>query len=169
MKRVTMVKVSGFNNIDQQHDIGKGNTFSFREFMIEQPSRTTKVPIDVDNGGFKVRGTKIIVLPEYKKQVQELYKEFCELTRKGVSDAFGTKATTDDVNVRKSKSTQNSNQLRAMFEGEDFPDFEEMKTSSYATGSNRSGRHESERTARKSSKPAKQTGKKRGLAEREAR
>jgi hypothetical protein len=169
MKRVTMVKVSGFNNIDQQHDIGKGNTFSFREFMIEQPSRTTKVPIDVDNGGFKVRGTKIMVLPEYKKQAQELYEEFCELTRKGVSDAFGTKATMDDVNVRKSKSTRNSDQLRAMFEGEDFPDLEETKTSSYATGSNRSGRRESERTARKSSKPAKQTDKKRGLAEQEAR
>jgi hypothetical protein len=37
MKWVATVKVSGFNNIDQQHDIGKGNTWSFRKFMIEQP------------------------------------------------------------------------------------------------------------------------------------
>jgi hypothetical protein len=130
MKRVATVKVSGFNNIDQQHDIGKGNTWSFCEFMIEQPYRTTKVPIDVDNGGFKVKGTKIMVLPEYKKQAQELYEEFCTLTQKGVSDVFDTEVTMGDVNVKNSKSTRNSDQLRAMFEGDDFPDLEETKTSS---------------------------------------
>jgi hypothetical protein len=168
MKRVARVKVSGFNNIDQQHDIGKGNTWSFPEFMIEQPYRTTKVPIDVDNCGFKVKGTKIMVLPEYKKQAQELYEEICTLTRKGVSDVSDTEAMTGDVNVKNSKSTRNSDQLQAMFEGDDFPDLEETKTSSYATGSKQSGRRDSERTARKSSKAAKQMGRKRGLAERAA-
>jgi hypothetical protein len=95
----------------------------------------TKVPIDVDNGGFKVKGTKIMVLPEYKKQVQELYEEFCTLTRKGVSDVFDTEATMGDVNVKNSKSTRNSDQHWVMFEGDDFPDLEETKTSSYVTGS----------------------------------
>jgi hypothetical protein len=165
MKRVATVKVSGFNNIDQQHDIGKGNTWSFREFMIEQPYRTTKVPIDIDNGGFKVKGTKIMVLPEYKKQVQELYEEFCTLTRKGVSDVFDTEVTMGNVNVKNSKSTRNSDQLWAMFEGDDFPDLEETKMSSYVTGSKQSGQRDSERKARKSSKPAKKMGRKRGLAE----
>jgi hypothetical protein len=147
MKWVATVKVSGFNNIDQQHDIGKVNTWSFRKFMIEQPYQTTKVPIDVDNGGFKVKGTKIMVLPEYKKQAQELYEEFCTLMRKGVSDVSDTEAMTGDVNVKNSKSTRNSDQLWVMFEGDDFPDLEETKTPSYATGSKQSGRRDSERTA----------------------
>jgi hypothetical protein len=38
--------------------------------MCEQPNSLTTVPIDVKNGGFKVKGTKILVLPKFKKDAQ---------------------------------------------------------------------------------------------------
>jgi hypothetical protein len=66
-KKVEVVPVSGFNNIDWLHEIGMNWTWSFREFMCKQPNSLTKVLIDINNGGFKMKGTKILVLPKYKK------------------------------------------------------------------------------------------------------
>ena len=69
-KKVEIVPVSGFNNIDRQYEIGMNKTWSFRDFIREQPTCPMTVPIDVENGGFKVKGTKILVLPKYKKEAQ---------------------------------------------------------------------------------------------------
>jgi hypothetical protein len=39
--------------------------------MDEQPSNSLmKVPIDVDKGGFNIRGTKIVVMPEHVKETR---------------------------------------------------------------------------------------------------
>jgi hypothetical protein len=69
-KKVETVLVSGFKNIDRKYEISMNKTWSFRDFMREQPTHSMTVPIDVENGGFKVKGTKILVLPNYKKDAQ---------------------------------------------------------------------------------------------------
>jgi hypothetical protein len=44
--------------------------------MWEQPTSTGTVPIDVDNGGYKLKGTKILVLPKHHATVQKMFEEF---------------------------------------------------------------------------------------------
>jgi hypothetical protein len=67
---VEIVPVSGFNNIDWQYEIGMNKTWSFRDFISEQPFCPMTVPIDEENGGFKVKGMMILVLSKYKKEAQ---------------------------------------------------------------------------------------------------
>jgi hypothetical protein len=69
-KKVEIVLVSGFNNIDWQYKIGMNKTWSFRDFIREQPTCPMTVPIDVENGSFKVKETKILVLSKCKKEAQ---------------------------------------------------------------------------------------------------
>jgi hypothetical protein len=57
-KKVEIVLVSGFNNIDRQYEIGMKKTWSFHDFIREQPTCPMTVPIDVENGGFKVKGNQ---------------------------------------------------------------------------------------------------------------
>jgi hypothetical protein len=68
--KVEVVPVSGFKNIDRQHEIGMNQTWPFREFVCEQPNSLTKVLIDINNGSFKIKGIKILVLSKYKKDAQ---------------------------------------------------------------------------------------------------
>jgi hypothetical protein len=72
--KVKIIQVPGFRNIDHKYEIGMNKTWSFREFMHEQSNSSMKVPIDVDKGGFKIRGTKIMVMPERVKEAQRAYK-----------------------------------------------------------------------------------------------
>jgi hypothetical protein len=50
--------------------------------MHEQPTSKTKIPIDIDNGGYKKRGTKILVLPQYVLAARKTYDEFCTLMKR---------------------------------------------------------------------------------------
>jgi hypothetical protein len=125
LEQVKVVKVSGFNNIDRKYDIGMNCTWSFRDFMKGQPGKERTVPMDVDNGGFKTRGTKIMVMPKYIQEAKELYEEFRSLMQQTENrwedeqDAMDDDETTINSNVK-----CNSEQLKAMFESSDFPKLE---------------------------------------------
>jgi hypothetical protein len=87
LTKVKIIQVPGFRNIDHKYEIGMNKTWSFREFMHEQPNSSMKVPIDVDKGGFKIRGTKIMVMPGHVKEAQRAYKEFRTLTNETMAEA----------------------------------------------------------------------------------
>jgi hypothetical protein len=111
-KKVEILPVSGFNNIDQHHDIGMNKTWSFREYMCEQPNSSTMVPIDVKNGGFKVKGTKILVLLKFKKDAQRTYEEFRKLTKCNKNDNFDIDMNGDDSTVVYSNYQGSDDQLK---------------------------------------------------------
>jgi hypothetical protein len=56
--------------------------------MKLQPTHTKTIPIDVDNGGFIKKGTKILVLKKYMMEAKSIYDEFCSLTKSTLSDDF---------------------------------------------------------------------------------
>jgi hypothetical protein len=126
---VEIVPVSGFNNIDRQHDIGMNKMWSIQKYMCEQPNSSTTVPIDIKNGRFKVKGTKILVLPKFKKDAQCTYKEFRKLTRCNKNNDFDIYMNGDDSMVVYSNYQGNDNQLQAMFDHEQFPDLTETTKS----------------------------------------
>ena len=64
-KKIKVISIPGFNNIDRPYDIGLKKKWSLHDFMWEQPTSMGTVPIDVDNGGYKLKGTKILVLPKH--------------------------------------------------------------------------------------------------------
>jgi hypothetical protein len=75
-KKIKVISISGFNNIDQPYDIGLKKKWLLHDFMWEQPTSMGTVPIDVDNGGYKLKGTKILVLPKHHAMVQKTFEEF---------------------------------------------------------------------------------------------
>jgi hypothetical protein len=152
-KTVEIVPVSGFNNIDRQHDIGMNKTWSFREFMCEQPSSSTTVPIDVDNGGFKVKGTKILVLPKFKKDAQRTYEEFRKLTKRNKNDDFDAEMHDDDATVAYSNHYGNDDQLQAMFDHEQFPDLTETIKSDASQDNANAGGSKARTSRRKAKQP----------------
>ncbi len=96
-KKVEIVLVSGFNNIDWQYEIGMNKTWSFRDFICEQPTCPIMVPIDVENGGFNVKGAKILVLSKYKKEAQRTYEEFQKMTKQNKDDDFDVEMHEDNA------------------------------------------------------------------------
>ena len=138
-KKVEIVPVSGFNNIDRQHETGMNKTWSFREFMCEQPSSSTTVPIDIENGGFEVKGAKTLVLPKFKKDAQHAHEEFRKLTKRNKNDDFDAEMCDDDATVTHSNHQGNDDQLQAMFDHEQFPDLTETTKSDESQDSANAG------------------------------
>jgi hypothetical protein len=97
------------------------------------------VLIDVENGGFKVKGTKILVLPKFKKNAQRTYKEFRKLTKRNKNDDFATDMNGDDSTVVYSNYQGNDDQLQAMFDHEQFPDLTETTKSDNSLKSTNAG------------------------------
>jgi hypothetical protein len=71
--KVEWISISDFKNIDWKYKVGLKDDWSFREFMKLQPTRTKTIPIDVDNGGFIKKGTKILVLKKYMMEAKSIY------------------------------------------------------------------------------------------------
>jgi hypothetical protein len=107
--------------------------------MCEQPNSLTTVPIDVKNGGFKVKGTKILVLPKFKKDAQRTYKEFRKLTKCNKNDDFDIDMNGDDSTVMYSNYKGSDDQLQAMFDHEQFPDLTETTKSADSLESTNAG------------------------------
>jgi hypothetical protein len=124
-KKVKMIQVSGFNNIDCHYQIGLAQQWSFREFMHEQSTSKTKIPIDINNGGYKKRGTKILVLPQYVLAARKSYDEFCTLMkRQSDYDDDMEMMDADDATQVNSKITGYLEQLQAMFDSAKFSELE---------------------------------------------
>jgi hypothetical protein len=109
------------------------------------------VLIDVENGGFKVKGTKILVLPKFKKDAQCTYEEFRKLTKCNKNDDFDIDMNGDDSMVVYSNYQGNDNQLQAMFDHEQFPDLTETTKSDDSLESTNAGGSKA-RTNRKKAK-----------------
>jgi hypothetical protein len=93
--------------------------------MCEQPTSKTVIPINVDNGGYKKRGTKILVLPQYVLVARKTYDEFCTLM-KCQSDYDDDVEMMDADNATRVNSniTGYLEQLHAMFDSAEFPELE---------------------------------------------
>jgi hypothetical protein len=76
MKIVKVIPAPIFNNIDKCYDVGLNKPLSLHEFMTKQLSAVKTVPIDMNNGGFKVKGTKIMVMPQYFSMAKSTFEEF---------------------------------------------------------------------------------------------
>jgi hypothetical protein len=139
-KKVEIVPVSGFNNIDRQYEIGMNKTWSFRDFIREQPTCPMTVPIDVENGGFKVKGTKILVLSKYKKEAQRTYEKFQKMMKQNKDDDFDVEMHENDATAVNRNTRGNENQLQAMFNHEQFPDLTEPEKSDNSLSSTNVGR-----------------------------
>ena len=135
--KVERISISDFRNIDRKYNVGLSNDWSFREFMKLQPTRKKTIPIDVDNGGFIKKGTKILVLKKYMPEAKKLYDEFRSLTQTTPGDDCD-----DDMWINDDDTQVNSNikgyteQLNAMFESDEFPDLDyaESATNGRASG-----------------------------------
>ena len=135
--KVQRILISDFKNIDQKYDIGLADFWSFREFMKLQPTRTTKIPIDVDNGGFVKKGTKILVLEKYMTEAKEIFDEFRELTASKSSEDLDETMWGNDDDTQVNSNVQGyTEQLHAMFESDGFP---ELNTKESAMNGRNSG------------------------------
>jgi hypothetical protein len=76
MKTVKVLPVLGFNNINKHYDVGLSKPWSLCEFITDRLTAEKTVPIDMDNGGFKVKGNKIMVLPQYFSMAKSIFEEF---------------------------------------------------------------------------------------------
>jgi hypothetical protein len=126
-KKIKVISIPGFNNIDRLYDIGLEKKWSLRDFMWEQPTSTITVPIDVDNGGYKTKGTKILVLPKYQATAQKTFEEFRRLSKRTVAYDMSVDSMEDDVTTVNNNIKGNAEQLEMMFAAEEFPDIELTK------------------------------------------
>ena len=94
--------MSGFNNIDRQYDIGLNKSWSFfQNFICDQliyPD-AEKMTINVDNGGFKVKGSEISVMPQHVKEAQQIYNEFQKLIKQTAIDDDDMDMMADDETI----------------------------------------------------------------------
>jgi hypothetical protein len=81
LKKIKVISIPGFNNIDRLYAIGLNKKWLLQDFMWEQPTSTRTVPIDIDNGGYKMKGTKILVLPKHHAMAKKTFKEFHQLSK----------------------------------------------------------------------------------------
>jgi hypothetical protein len=124
-EKVKQIQVSGFNNIDREYEIGLAQRWSFREFMRQQPTSSKTIPIDVDNGGYKKKGTKILVLPQYTIAAKQVYEEFCELTKRKTGNDYDMEMLdSDDATQVNANVKGHTDQLKAMFASNEFPNIE---------------------------------------------
>jgi hypothetical protein len=93
--------------------------------MRQQPTSSKTIPIDVDIGGYKKKGTKISVLPQYTILAKQVYEEFCDLTkRKTGNDHDMEMLDSDDATQVNANVMGHTDQLKAMFASNEFPDIE---------------------------------------------
>jgi hypothetical protein len=91
------------------------------QLILQQLTNSTTILIDVDNGGYKKKGIKILVLLQYVLAAQKLYEEFCKLMKCKSDDAYGMEAMDDnDATQVNSNIKGYLNQLKAMFESDKF-------------------------------------------------
>jgi hypothetical protein len=80
-KKIKVILIPKFNNIDQLYDIGLNKKWLLQDFMWEQPTNMRIVSFDIDNGGYKMKGTKILVLPKHHAMAKKTFKEFHQLSK----------------------------------------------------------------------------------------
>jgi hypothetical protein len=97
--------------------------------MKLQPTRTKTIPIDVDNGGFIKKGTKILVLKKYMMEAKSIYNEFCSLTKSTSSDDFDVETWSNDDDTQVNSNIKGyMEQLHAMLESDEFPELDYSET-----------------------------------------
>jgi hypothetical protein len=105
--------------------------------MKLQPTRKTTIPIDVDNGGFIKKGTKILVLKKYMPEAKKLYEEFRSLTQNKPGDDYDDDMWSNDDDTQVNSNIKGyTEQLNAMFESDEFPELDstEPETNGRAPG-----------------------------------
>ena len=108
--------MAAIDNINHDYEIGLAQRWSFQEFMRQRPTSSKTIPIDVDNGGYKKKGTKILVLPQYTIAAKQVYEEFCDLTkRKTGNDHDMEMLDSDDATQVNANVKGHTDQLKAMF------------------------------------------------------
>jgi hypothetical protein len=135
--KVERISISDFKNIDWKYKVGLKDDWSFCKFMKLQPTRTKTIPIDVDNGGFIKKGTKILVLKKYMMEAKSIYDEFCSLTKSTSSDDFDVETWSNDDDTQVNSNIKGyMEQLHAMLESDEFPalDYSETVTNGSAQG-----------------------------------
>jgi hypothetical protein len=91
--------------------------------MQQQPTSSKTTPIDVDNGGYKKKGTKILVLPQYTIAAKQVYEVFCDLMkRKTGNDHDMEMVDSDDATQVNANIKGHTDQLKAMFGSDEFPE-----------------------------------------------
>lgn len=124
LKEVKVIPVSGFNNIDCKYEVGLNKPWSLREFMSEQPNSSTTVPIDMNNGGYKVKGAKIMVLPKHFEMARQTFDEFRKPTKQSGRYDSDVDMVDDDATIVNSNIKGNADLLNQMFADENFPALE---------------------------------------------
>jgi hypothetical protein len=93
--------------------------------MRQQPTSPKRIPIDVENGGFKKKGTKILVLPQYTIAAKQVYEEFCDLTKRKLENDYDLEMLdSDDATQVNENVKEHTDQLKAMFASDKFPEIE---------------------------------------------
>jgi hypothetical protein len=93
--------------------------------MQQQPTSSKTIPIDVDNGGYKKKGNKILVLPQYTIAEKQVYEEFCDLTKRKTSNDHDIEMLdSDDATQVNANVKEHTDQLKAMFASDEFPAIE---------------------------------------------
>jgi hypothetical protein len=160
---VKQIQVSGFNNVDQKYEIGLAQQWSFQEYMHQQSMSSTTTPMDVDNGGCKKKGTKILVLPKYTIAAQKVYNEICSLMKHKLDTDYDMEMVDcDDATQVIANIKGHADQLKAMFESDEFleiekkvPLIEEHFEQYDSDSSNSSSSEKNQKTKQKKSKQSK--------------
>jgi hypothetical protein len=163
-EKVKQIQVSGFNNIDCKYEIGLAQKWSFQEYMRQQPTSSKTIPIDVDNGGYKKKGTKILVLPQYTIAAKQVYEEFCDLTKRKTGNDYDMEMVdSDDATQVNANIRGHTDQLRAMFASDEFPEIEtqvpltDVRFETSDSDSSNSSKRKSKKQTSKKSKRQKST------------
>jgi hypothetical protein len=163
-EKVKQIQVSGFNNIDRKYEIGLAQKWSFREYMRQQPTSSKTIPIDVDNGGYKKKGTKILVPPQYTIAAKQVYEEFCDLTKRKTGNDYDMEMMdSDDATQVNANVKVHTDQLRAMFASDEFPEIEmqvpltDIRFETSDSDSSNSSKRKSKKQTSKKSKRQKST------------
>jgi hypothetical protein len=95
--------------------------------MCQQPTSSNTIPINVDNGGYKKKGTKILVLPQHTTVAKQVYKEFCDLMKCKPDNDFVTEMLdSDDATQVNANVKGHMDQLKVMFESDEFHEIEKQ-------------------------------------------
>jgi hypothetical protein len=120
--------------------------------MCQQPSSSKTIPIDVKNGGFKKKGTKILVLPQYTIAAKQVYEEFCDLTKRKLDNDYDLEMLDSDDATQVNENVKgHTDQLKAMFASKEFPEIEMPVplTDVHFETSNSNSSHSSKRKSKK--------------------
>jgi hypothetical protein len=120
------------------------------------------IPINVENGGYKKKGTKILVLPQYTIAAKQVYEEFCDLMKcKTGNDHDMEMLDSDDATHVNANVKRHTDQLKAMFASNEFPDIEmQVFLMDVRFGTNDSNSSDYRKRKSKKKKPKKPKGQK---------